>query len=139
MAAVKLSPLCETVRDPLTTYYDTHAPIPRIYNLEALRMAKRLYLLRRRREGFFAAGLFSDPAWDMLLDLFVSGGERRRLSVSAVCIGSGCASATALRYVGLLEGGGWISRSPDETDRRRDYIELTDAGWAGMSELIATL
>lgn len=71
-----------------------------------------------------AAGLFADPAWDMLLDLFAAAAEGRQVSVSSACIASGVATSTALRWVSELEEGGLLSRSPDPRDGRRTFLEI---------------
>ncbi len=41
---------------------------------------------RRLRDQFFERGLFEDPAWDMLLDLFAAELEQTQVSVSSLCI-----------------------------------------------------
>lgn len=102
----------------------------------ALDLARSLYALRGCREAELGVDLFGEPAWDMLLDLFISAGEHRRLSVSALCIGSRCAAATALRYLGLLECHGLVQRAPDATDARRSFVAMTPAGLRRMEQLL---
>src|SRR5437899_12878981 len=58
---------------------------------------------RTRRKQFFKASLFSDPAWDILLDLFAAEQEGRRVTVSVVGLGSGIPQTTALRWINALE------------------------------------
>ncbi|WP_167737355.1 MarR family transcriptional regulator [Sphingomonas parva] len=83
------------------------------------------------------AELCVDPAWNMLLDLFISAGQGRELSVSAACIGSLASYSTAMRYVNLLVDVGLVERKPDASDRRRSYLSLTDSGRAAMAKLLA--
>ena len=45
---------------------------------------------RRLREQFFAAELFADPAWDMLLDLMAARLEGCPVAVSSLCIAGPC-------------------------------------------------
>ncbi|MGM3253246.1 hypothetical protein ACS22W_25800, partial [Escherichia coli] len=40
-----------------------------------LELARRTYADRRRRDKLFQPGLFGEPAWDILLDLFISAKE----------------------------------------------------------------
>jgi len=100
-------------------------------------VAKRLYETRRRRDEVLGASLFSEPAWDILLDLFISYHEDRRLSVSAVCIGAQAPSATALRYLAILQEAGLVVRTRDQSDGRRSHIQLSLAGRQRMAELLA--
>ena len=105
----------------------------------ALQTARQHYRLARVRGELLGDGLFADPAWNMLLDLFISSAEGRRLSVSALCIGSRAPAATAHRYVQLLADAGLVERSADEKDGRRRFIALTDEGHDAMVTLLTSL
>lgn len=87
---------------------------------------------RRMRAQFFAEELFADPAWDMLLDLFAADLERRRVSVSSLCIAAAVPPTTALRWIGTLHDAGLFERQADPSDRRRAYIRLSARGLEGM-------
>ena len=87
---------------------------------------------RRMRAQFFDSGLFADPAWDMLLDLFAAGIERRRVSVSSLCIAAAVPPTTALRWIGALHEAGLFERQADPSDRRRAYIALSPKGTDAM-------
>ncbi len=76
------------------------------------------------RDALFPTGLFADPAWDLLLDLYVAGVERRRISISSACIAAAVPSTTALRWIAVLESKGLILRIADSKDRRRAYLTL---------------
>lgn len=96
--------------------------------------AKALYTARRRRSQYFQAlsGLFEEPAWDILLDLFVSEREGREVSVSSACIAANVPSTTGLRWLGVLEEQGAILREPHPSDRRRINLRLSDETRAAM-------
>jgi hypothetical protein len=65
-----------------------------------LQRAKDCYRKRRLRGMMFeSAYLFADPAWDILIDLFIASEEDQRISVSSACIGSAVPTTTALRYI----------------------------------------
>lgn len=114
----------------------SHGTIP---HATLVQVAKRLYELRRVRDDLLGDALFSEPAWDILLDLFVSDSEARRLSVSAVCIGARAPSATALRYLALLQEAGLVERTRDELDGRRSHVCLTPSGRRRMATLLERL
>ncbi len=71
-------------------------------------------------------GLFADPAWDMLLDLFAARAEGTRVSVSSLCIASGVPTSTALRWIAELERQNLILKHPDARDGRRTFVAIDD-------------
>ncbi|MFC3713815.1 winged helix DNA-binding protein [Sphingoaurantiacus capsulatus] len=92
---------------------------------------------RRAREICFSAGLFADPAWDILLDLTIARIERRDLSVTDVCIAAAVPQTTALRWIGTLERQGLVDRIPDPRDSRRVIVRLSAEGWSRMERYLA--
>ncbi len=68
-----------------------------------LQRAKEYYRKRRLRERMFGnPDLFADPAWDILIDLFIASEEGRKISVSSACIASAVPTTTALRWIKIL-------------------------------------
>ena len=94
---------------------------------------------RRARERYFAAELFSDPAWDMMLDLMAARLEGRAVSVSSLCIAAAVAPTTALRWIARMTEEGLLDRRADSTDRRRAFMALTDVARARMRAYLAAL
>lgn len=101
----------------------------------AQRARKRLDI-RRRREALFGASIFSDPAWDMLLELLVATCEQRRMSVTNLCAVSATSHATAIRWIAILADRGLIQRSPDPIDARRVWVSLTPAAYQQLQALL---
>ena len=98
-------------------------------------LARQTYDDRRRRNKIFQSDeLFGEPAWDILLDLFIAAKERRRVSVTSACIGSAVPSTTALRWISILEKQGFLSREADPGDARRVYVRLSPRGYEAMLE-----
>jgi hypothetical protein len=98
-----------------------------------LAMARKTYALRRKRAAIFGnPDLFGEPAWDILLDLFIAQGEGKPVSVSSACIGSAAPATTGLRWLGVLADEGLIVRENDPEDNRRVLVRLTPAGRAAM-------
>lgn len=98
----------------------------------AARDVRQSIRARRMREQFFGAGLFEDPAWDILLDLFAADLERGRVSVSSLCIAAAVAPTTALRWISRMTEGGLLEREADPFDRRRAFMQLTPATRSSM-------
>ena len=94
---------------------------------------RALLRARRLRDEHFGAGLFEDPAWDMLLDLYAAELEGVRVSVSSLCIAAAVAPTTALRWIGRLSEQGLLERVPDPRDRRRAFISLSAEATAAMA------
>lgn len=94
---------------------------------------------RRQRDRFFDKGLFADPAWDMLLDLYMSEITQQRVSVSSLCIASNVPNTTALRWIQTLECKGLLERTKDPLDARRYFVSLSECGRCAMDEYFSSL
>ena len=75
-----------------------------------IRMAHAVLAARRLRARHFSEQLFREPAWDMLLDLFIQEAKGRRSSIKSVCVAACVPPTTALRWVVWLENAGLILR-----------------------------
>lgn len=91
-------------------------------------LASAFYETRRMRNRHFRNDLFADPAWDILLDLFVQKSSGKRVSITSACIASGVPPTTGLRWVTLLVDEGLVIREGDEVDRRRAFLRLSKTG-----------
>ena len=103
---------------------------------EAVEAARRIYRLRRRRDASFGPELFSDPAWDILLVLFIARREDRPLSISHTCHAAAAPRSTALRWIRQLEQEGLIIRQGDRADGRRAYLRLSSRAAKKMRSLL---
>lgn len=89
--------------------------------------AREILVDRRRRYQAFGKAMFGEPAWEILLLLYVlqSGS---RTTVSRLADLSGATKSTALRWIDYLESQRWIQREPHPTDKRAVFIDLTRRG-----------
>lgn len=87
----------------------------------------------RRNELLGHPSVLRNPAWDMLIDLFVQGHAGKRVSTSALCIGSGLPMSNALRLVRKLCDSGIVIREPDPCDGRRNFITLPPQTLEGLN------
>jgi DNA-binding MarR family transcriptional regulator len=101
---------------------------------DALVAVRNCIAARQRRAGHFSAKLFSDPAWDILLELYGAALSQRRLTVSRLSERSGTPMTTALRWISVLEQEGLIRRETNPLDGRLVYIVLTGAGVVSMDD-----
>ena len=88
---------------------------------------------RRIREKILGPNLFSDPAWDLLLEAYLAKLNGTTLSVSGLSMSAAVPSTTALRWIHKLEQDGWLVRQDDPRDARRTWIELTATGNAKLA------
>lgn len=100
----------------------------------ALAYVRRAIRHRRIRDRLVSSTLFSDPAWDMLLDLTMARLDGRNVAVSSLCIAANVPTTTALRWVAKLVEDGVIERMADPLDRRRTYVRISDPTFARMVE-----
>ena len=97
-------------------------------------LARDIYRSRRARARVFSDdALFGEPAWDMLLDLFIAEADGKPLSITAACIGAAVPTSTALRWLVILEERGLVRRENDPRDARRVFLHLTSEGHARMT------
>ena len=116
----------------LDHYVRVTASNPPAKDARLLEVAKSAYQFRRRRANWLPDALFGEPAWDMLLDLFIAHSSSRDISVTSLCIAANVPPTTALRHIQVLEAVGMIARSRCLTDNRRAWVSLTEAGIGGV-------
>jgi len=82
----------------------------------SVRQARHVLAMRAGRYDHFPDILFGEPAWDLLLQLYVAEAERRQLSTEQCLVVSTVPPGTTTRWIRLLieqglvaeEGGGTI-------------------------------
>lgn len=89
---------------------------------------------RQKRGSIFSQGLFSDPAWDILLVLFLAELRQHRMVLTQVTRVTSIPMTTTLRWIETLEQKGWVQRRADPIDRRRFFVGLSPHGFASMRE-----
>lgn len=99
--------------------------------------ARDIYRARRCRERVLRKSLFAEPAWDMLLDLFVHAVEGRKVSTSSLCLAGDVPATTGLRCIRALEREGLVERRQDVDDQRVTLIALSPSGFAKMRCVLA--
>jgi DNA-binding MarR family transcriptional regulator len=82
----------------------------------------------------FGRRLFCDPSWDILLELFVSTLEGRKVTVSTACMAACAPTTTALRHIAYLVQEDLVVRRPHPGDARSTYLELTDQAIAKLTQ-----
>jgi CheY-like chemotaxis protein len=97
-----------------------------------------LKTMRRLRSQYFPAELFSDPCWEMLLDLYDAALAGAEVTVTSLGAASGVPQTTAHRRMETLQAHHLIVRSEDKADKRRTIIKLSDAGLRAVEDFFET-
>ena len=98
--------------------------------------AAQIYTTRRQRDRRVGQGFFGEPAWDILLDLFIHHVQDKSVSVTSACLASASPPTTGLRWLGVLEQAGFVMRAPDPEDGRVTLVRLTDHGLQVLREIL---
>jgi len=69
--------------------------------------------------------IFSNPAWDMMLDLYRAFLLGQQISISSLTLASNVPATTARRSIAAIVEAKLAYYRPDPTDRRRVHIEIT--------------
>lgn len=107
---------------------------------EHLKLAMRAYDERRARDRIFPSNdLFGEPAWDILLDLYIAYSKGKAISVSSACSASHAPATTALRWLGVLAERKMVVREADDEDHRRVLVSLSATGLGAMERYFERL
>jgi len=100
--------------------------------------SKRIYRQRRKRDNVFdVEGLFAEPGWDMLLDLFAAHLSKKYISITSACLAAHVPATTGLRWIHVLEEAGLVERTQDPADARRTFVRLTPDAVAKLTKVLA--
>lgn len=101
-------------------------------------LADKVYIARRNVDGVFGmSGFAVSPGWDMMLDLYKAKIKGKSISVTSACIGGACPPTTGLRWLQALEDMQLITRAPDQQDKRRIVVALTNSGKLKVEKALA--
>jgi DNA-binding MarR family transcriptional regulator len=91
-----------------------------------------------RLRGRYGEHKLDDVAWELLLELLRAERSEQRLSVSALTISvPGVSATTSLRRIGELQARGYVERTPDATDRRREVVARTPSARSLLADDLA--
>ena len=94
---------------------------------------------RRLRNRHFPESLFSEPAWDILLELVQAESEGRAMTVPELCEAIGVPGAIALRWLNSLAKEGLAVRHMDPRNPMGEVVELEPKTRAALLRYIEDL
>ena len=92
---------------------------------------------RRLRQRFFNAIMFGEPAWDVLLMLYICEQSFGRLTMSRLAEWVEAPLTTVGRWVKYLEDEQLAQRESHPTDRRTVFISLRDKGRTALDSYLS--
>lgn len=103
---------------------------------ELLGLVRSIIKGRRARFDFLDEELFSDPSWDILLELTAAALEGRAIPSSSACAAANAPMTTALRHITKLTESGLVLRWSDPTHKRRILLKLADRTFDSMKNYL---
>src|SRR4051794_1733156 len=108
---------------------DTTPPEP------LLAQAELILRVRRSRVRLMGRAMIGEPAYDLLLCLYVRSGQEET-SLSSLAKRAGTPYSSALRWIAYLADKGFVALAETESDRRATSVHLTPPGepsWTNFS------
>lgn len=137
----KLSAIATEFQARATRLAEADSPVPgEAPSAEALAaQAKTLLGQRKLRRQFLPPELFHEPAWDMLIALFVSHNDNQPMNIKALVAMADAPVTTSQRWIEHLYKLRLIDRVIDPADRRRVEISLSNAGYEAVKGYLSAV
>jgi hypothetical protein len=108
-------------------------------SIDTLALARRIYAAGIERERTFPEVVFDQPAWSIMIDLYIAHHEKRLVNMFGASIGSRVPQSTAHRWIERLEEAGLVARHPCAANARDVLVALTPAAVARMEGLLGRI
>lgn len=120
------------IRDLAKTRSDPRVDADPVDRSHLIAAAADAFRVRQQRSMFFAKAMFGEPAWDLLLVLYIAEGTGEPRTVNQASELAGVAPTSAKRWIEYLEQNQLVSRRNHTSDSRRILLELTARGRDGL-------
>ena len=102
--------------------------------------AARLILQRRRLSADeFGDDMFGEPAWEMLLELYVREGSGASTTSAELFATTRTPQSTAERWLRQLEADGLLYRRSHAVEPSTDFVELSDRARASLERYFVAI
>ena len=136
--ATRLDEIATELRDrsPLldASYHEPPSILPREGPLD--RIAQVVLEQLHMRKRFLPPSLFHEPAWEILLALFVSERDKQTLNVKQLVSLIDAPPTTSQRWIDQLVHMKLLQRKVDVNDRRRLEISLSETGFQSVERYL---
>jgi DNA-binding MarR family transcriptional regulator len=101
--------------------------------------ARILFNNRRLRDRYLDKAIFGEPAWDILLLLYIAEQSLGRMSATKLADEIDAPLTTVVRWLNHLEMERLIERHGHPTDRRIMFIKLLEKGRNALDSYLASI
>jgi DNA-binding MarR family transcriptional regulator len=102
------------------------------------KIARMLIFLRKGRADYLYRAMFGEPAYDMLLGLYVAEGDRQLMTAARLADIADVAQSSAARWIEYLVTKDLIERERHPTHKRASLLKLTDKGRDALDRMLAS-
>lgn len=102
-----------------------------------VRIAGAILQLRQQRQDEFDGSLFGEPAWEMLLELYIRDAEGTAFTVADLIATSNAPSSTAARWFAQLDKLGFVTLRAHPSDQNTEFVDLTGEAKAALERHLA--
>jgi len=110
-----------------------------MHHADLSQFARQILAGRKQREHFFDPALFSNPAWDLVLHLYVATAEDGGMSVSDYCASSSTHKGVVLRWLDYFQQEEMVVEAIDPERTDQVLIRLSDTTHMAVSAYLASL
>jgi len=137
----RLAAMSEEFTERASRVVDEHQddPAAAISEQMLVTQARDLLAQRKMRRRFLPAELFHEPAWDMLIALFIAHNDTRPTNVKALVAMADAPVTTSQRWIEHLHKLKLIDRVNDPADRRRIEISLSHSGHEAITAYLTAI
>ena len=100
-------------------------------------LIEQVLCARQLRSSILGTGLFSDPAWDIVLTLYLGQLRGETVSIAHLAEAASISANAAYRWLEALEREGLIELGDGLADAKDFHVELTHKGSSAMRRWLA--
>lgn len=101
-------------------------------------LARMLYRQWKIRDRLLGSRVGAEPAWNLLLYLYIAEEEGRLVSVTSASFAAAVPPSTGLRWISKLAAAGFVLRTRS-VGRRAVWLSLTKAGREAIAKTLARI
>jgi DNA-binding MarR family transcriptional regulator len=107
--------------------------------LRLVNIARTSLSVRRRRSDYLHRAMLGEPAYDMLIGLYVAEAEGESLTAARLADRAGVAPSSALRWIDYLAAKELIVREPHPSRKRASVLKLSAKGRAALEGIFRSM